>query len=229
MGKKLSIFIDESGDFGKYDPKSPFYILTLVFLENADVYQEEMNNLRIQLNYIGVNDHYVFHLGPLIRNENEYQRYSLEKRKILFNKIFTFTRKTKMPYYSIIIEKNKNINKNQLMQNIYEKMNTFLIYNFDTLLKCDEIILYYDKGQIEISSILKRAFLILSYKFSIEIKKNNDFIYFQVAAFICTMEYIYMKKFLTTSEKLFFKDVTYFNKNYYRFIKKNKIKEKIKV
>lgn len=31
MRKELSIFIDESGDFGKYDYQSPFYILTLVF------------------------------------------------------------------------------------------------------------------------------------------------------------------------------------------------------
>lgn len=35
MGKVLSIFIDESGDFGDYDYKSPFYILTLVLYDQS--------------------------------------------------------------------------------------------------------------------------------------------------------------------------------------------------
>lgn len=29
--KELSIFIDESGDFGEYDHRSPYYIITMVF------------------------------------------------------------------------------------------------------------------------------------------------------------------------------------------------------
>lgn len=28
--KELSIFVDESGDFGKYDYHAPFYIITMV-------------------------------------------------------------------------------------------------------------------------------------------------------------------------------------------------------
>lgn len=39
MTKELSIFIDESGDFGEYDHHSPFYIITMVFnalLTNID-------------------------------------------------------------------------------------------------------------------------------------------------------------------------------------------------
>lgn len=29
--KELSVFIDESGDFGAYEPHSPYYIITMVF------------------------------------------------------------------------------------------------------------------------------------------------------------------------------------------------------
>ena len=29
--KELSVFVDESGDFGEYDFRAPFYILSLVF------------------------------------------------------------------------------------------------------------------------------------------------------------------------------------------------------
>lgn len=33
MAKELSIFIDESGDFGEYEPHSPYYIIGLVVHE----------------------------------------------------------------------------------------------------------------------------------------------------------------------------------------------------
>ncbi|WP_353885359.1 DUF3800 domain-containing protein [uncultured Dubosiella sp.] len=29
--KELSIFVDESGDFGKYDPCSPYYLIALIY------------------------------------------------------------------------------------------------------------------------------------------------------------------------------------------------------
>lgn len=29
------VFIDESGDFGECDPKSPFYIITMLFHDNT--------------------------------------------------------------------------------------------------------------------------------------------------------------------------------------------------
>ena len=33
--KEISIFIDESGDFGKLNPRSPYYIVTMVFHDQA--------------------------------------------------------------------------------------------------------------------------------------------------------------------------------------------------
>ena len=34
--KELSIFIDESGDFGDYDYRSPYYIIARVFHEQSE-------------------------------------------------------------------------------------------------------------------------------------------------------------------------------------------------
>ena len=34
--KELSIFVDESGDFGEYDYRTPYYIISMV-LHNQDV------------------------------------------------------------------------------------------------------------------------------------------------------------------------------------------------
>lgn len=43
--KELSIFIDESGDFGEYDYHSPWYIVTMVFHEQDASIQEPMEYL----------------------------------------------------------------------------------------------------------------------------------------------------------------------------------------
>jgi hypothetical protein len=36
MSRKLSIFVDESGDFGSYQPYSPYYLVTMVFYNQDD-------------------------------------------------------------------------------------------------------------------------------------------------------------------------------------------------
>ena len=33
--KELSVFIDESGDFGEYDDQAPYYIITMVFHDQS--------------------------------------------------------------------------------------------------------------------------------------------------------------------------------------------------
>ena len=41
--KELSIFIDESGDFGDYDPKAPFYIIGMVFQDQKNDISEAIH------------------------------------------------------------------------------------------------------------------------------------------------------------------------------------------
>ncbi len=42
----LSIFVDESGDFGTYSPHSPYYIVTMLFHDqNYDVNPQRHGNL----------------------------------------------------------------------------------------------------------------------------------------------------------------------------------------
>lgn len=43
--KELSVFIDESGDFGEYDDQSPYYIITMVFHDQSIHIDEEINKL----------------------------------------------------------------------------------------------------------------------------------------------------------------------------------------
>lgn len=75
--KTLSIFIDESGDFGEYSIHSPYYIIALVIHEQ---YNDINNNIQI------LNDHiqelgykiHAIHTAPLIRKEGFYKNNSLK-------------------------------------------------------------------------------------------------------------------------------------------------------
>lgn len=69
--KELSIFIDESGDFGEYDHHSPFYIITMVFHDQNENIQPAILKLNHELSFLGLND-LCIHTGPIIRKEEIY-------------------------------------------------------------------------------------------------------------------------------------------------------------
>lgn len=64
-GRTLSIFIDESGDFGAYEEHSPYYIVSVVLHnQNIDI-SEDIDKLE---NYLSdIQERRVIHTGPLIR------------------------------------------------------------------------------------------------------------------------------------------------------------------
>ena len=64
--KELSIFIDESGDFGEYDFRSPYYIITMVFHNQDCDISECINILNRELAYLKL-DNVCIHTGPIIR------------------------------------------------------------------------------------------------------------------------------------------------------------------
>ena len=47
--KEISIFIDESGDFGKLNPRSPYYIVTMVFHDQANDINACLNSLVVKM------------------------------------------------------------------------------------------------------------------------------------------------------------------------------------
>ena len=49
--KELSIFIDESGDFGEFNKKSPFYIVTMVFHDQDNDLTTCLDSLEQELTY----------------------------------------------------------------------------------------------------------------------------------------------------------------------------------
>ena len=94
---ELSIFIDESGDFGEYDFHSPYYIITMVFHnQDADI-SKPMTKLEQDLSRRGFPNHCV-HTGPIIRRENEYEFLSIEERRRILNCMVTFIKHIDVRY-----------------------------------------------------------------------------------------------------------------------------------
>lgn len=81
MAKKiLSVFIDESGDFGPYEAHTPHYLVA-VALQNQDVnISDHIASFDTHLQNLGYAQHAV-HTGPLIRRESVYKDDLIEQLK----------------------------------------------------------------------------------------------------------------------------------------------------
>lgn len=102
--KELSIFIDESGDFGEYNHNSPYYIITMVFHDQKENVHSAIIKLNQELSYLNLND-LCIHTGPLIRKEEIYINMSLDERRRIFNKMVAFIRQIGIRYKKFYIEK----------------------------------------------------------------------------------------------------------------------------
>ena len=57
--KELSIFVDESGDFGEYDYHAPFYIISMVLHDQSVEIDNDLKALENELANIGWPKHCV--------------------------------------------------------------------------------------------------------------------------------------------------------------------------
>ena len=90
MASGIEIFIDESGDFGQFDARCPYYIVTMVFHETTCLLFSHISELEYRLSLIGLEAHCI-HSSPAVRGEHEYHGIDLAtRRKTLpvFSRIF---------------------------------------------------------------------------------------------------------------------------------------------
>ena len=194
---ELSIFIDESGDFGPYDYRSPYYIITMVFHDQSVDISTPITKLEADLSNRGFPNHCV-HTGPIIRRENEYEFETIETRRRILNSMVTFIKHCNVKYHSFHIEK-KHI-EDSVQASAYDKVK-----------------IYYDNGQIEISRILASVFTVLLPEVEIKKVTPSDYRLFQTADMFCSMELIRLKMdaaALSPSELEFFGNVRDMKKNY---------------
>lgn len=223
--KELSIFVDESGDFGEYDYRAPFYIISMVLYDQSRNIAKDVMCIDAELKNIGWTDHCV-HAGPVIRAEKEYRGYDVRDRQKILMRMMSFIRHVDISFKSIYIEKKHIEDSVDATGKLSKQLASFIRENYEFFCGFDVVKIYYDNGQVEVTRILSSVFNTLLE--NVEFKKvvPSEYRLFQVADLICTLKLTELKldkNILSKSEKNFFGDKRTFKKNYLKPLGKKEI------
>lgn len=122
---ELSIFIDESGDFGAYDYRSPYYIVSMVFHDQSIDITEDIDKLEKQLSMIGYPNHCI-HVGPIVRMEGKYKEIDYLERRRILNKMVAFTKQLDISYKNFYVEKKHIVDDVETSSKLSKQISTFI-------------------------------------------------------------------------------------------------------
>lgn len=222
MVRDLSVFIDESGDFGEYDFHSPYYIITMVFHDQTQGIQESIDILNQELAHLGLNN-LCIHTGPIIRKEEIYTRMDIKTRRCIFNKMIAFIRQIDIRYKCFSIEKKHIADVVEATGKLSKLISQFIREHYQDFLSFDAVKIYCDNGQIEVSKILSSVFNALLSNAEMRRVMPVDYKLFQVADLLCSIELVKLKmenNIFSKSEKTFFGNMRDLKKNYLKPIQK---------
>ena len=205
--KELSIFVDESGDFGEYEMHAPYYIITMLLHDQSIDISQNIHRLDEALKNLGYGNEQAIHTEPLIRREKPYQYFKPNERRAIFTKLYFFTIGCNIKYKSFIYKKNEFDNIFKLEAKMARDLSQFIKDNIVFFQSFDNIILYYDNGQHELNRILNTVFATQLTEYDVRKVIPNEYRLFQSADLICTLELLRNKienQDLTNSEKLIF-------------------------
>ena len=223
--KELSIFIDESGDFGEYNSHSPYYIIALVFHEQNNNISTQINELEHKLTELGFPNHSI-HTAPIIRKELSYNNLDLNVRRKLLSCTMAFIRNINIKWTTISIEKKQYKNSDDETSKLAKELSNFIKNNLPYILKFDNVKIYYDNGQTEIRTLINSIFNSNLPNITMKNILSNDYRLFQVADFICTFDLLskkYYTKRLNKSELIFFGNERNLYRNYLKTLTKYKL------
>lgn len=222
--KVLSIFCDESGDFGKYSHHSPAYVLALVMHEQDRNIADEIDRLGHSIDSHGYRQFIPIHTAPLIRREEKYRNLDGQSRRKIFDSLFAFARRCRISYKAIVIEKKLFGDGRALESRIARELGAFIRDNLTYFHSFDRVIVYYDRGQKEISRTIDLVFTSLLSHYEFRTVSPSDYILFQVADLICTIELIERNRInrgLSKSEASFFGGAGSFKKTYLKMLRRH--------
>ena len=191
--KELSIFIDESGDFGVATKFPSYYLTTFILHEqNKDISNQiEQLEKRIRSNNFAIE---YLHAMPIIRGESVFKKYSISDRRKMLYCMLNFTMSCPITHFTVSINRKIAADKVALSGKLSKEISAFIDKNYSYLIQFDQIIVYYDNGQTELSSILNAIFSahISNVVFRTAMPQNYKLL--QVADFICSIELLAKKK-----------------------------------
>lgn len=223
--KILSVFIDESGDFGAYDYHAPYYLVTMVLHDQSVDISGNIDALEEHMRILGY-EHHAIHTGPLIRRESVYADDMMEERLKLFNSLFHFARKLDFRYVCVKVRKSECSDVITMTAKISKAIADAIRSSAGFWEQFDRVIVYYDNGQVELTKILTSVFSTLYAHVDFRKVKPADYRLFQVADLVCTMELLAEKaeaNSFSKSERDFVYAPRDFKKNQLKHLRKKQL------
>jgi hypothetical protein len=221
----LSIFVDESGDFGAYNHITPYYIITMILHDQAMDISEQVQNLNFKVRSLGYDEKNAIHTAPLIRREQTYANESPNKRRALFASLFFFTMRCPIRYRTFVFEKRLFEDAFSLEGRMAKELSSFIRDNLTFFQKFNDVVLYYDNGQTELNRILNFALSTELSTYSYRKVLPINYKLFQAADLICTLKLLDLKcehGELSRSEQLMFHSKRELRKQFIKPLQKKK-------
>ena len=219
---ELSIFVDESGEWGKL---SEYYLITLVFHVQSTPITAHIEKYEQHLADSALPD-IAFHAGPLFNGHDDYEGMPFADRKRLFFAFFTLARN--LPFRYVTFAHRKSMfdgDRTRFEAQLKRDLADFFLSHLNEFQSYETIKVYYDNGQQIISNALKAS---IDYALSKEAvvyhdAQPKDYRLEQAADLMCTIELTALKFDAgeeTATDRKMFKDRRDFRKNYLKIIRR---------
>ena len=169
----------------------------------------------------------VFHAGPILRKETPFENDGPEDRKKLFQSIFVFASTLPVRWMTFRYEKKLFHDYGSLQRRMFRDLRGYLYEHGSFFSVFDEVIVYYDKGQHNLFSMLNLAFGDAPFPSSFHSDvKPDHYRLFQVADFVSTVRLLESKwdNNTITEFEAGFIDRWHFKNVYLRMLKRKEMK-----
>jgi len=185
--RELSIFVEESGDFGPYEQHSPFYVLSLVLHDQSYDISGHLDKIHDALRARGLPSDHAIHTGPLIRREKDYEFLPMPERRAIFRVLVDFVRTTDVQHHSWVFSKRELGDTDRLVAAMSREIGALIRNSHAYFTSWDRIVIYYDNGQKELTYLVNSAFN--AHLGNVEVRKvvPSEYSLFQAADLCCTL------------------------------------------
>ena len=186
LAKELSIFVDESGDRGG---KARYYLLTLVFHDQADSIAEAVTGYEAKLARADL-PNIPFHSEPLMSGHKDYEFLNIEQRKVMLAYFSSFVRKLPISYITFVYRRSQFEDPARLMERMGRDISSAMVEHLGFFQSFDDVKVYYDNGQDIVKQALDRSVGKVPSKGVVRRRKTSmtDYRLEQVADYLCTIE-----------------------------------------
>lgn len=190
--KELSIFVDESGDFGRYSHISPYYIIGIVLHDQGCSINKQVQLLDRHISETNLSRGFV-HVGPLIRREAEYKQLTIMERRHILRSLLSFSRNVAYTYKAFLVNKKETKTEVELTSKLTKQLSEFINENLNFFNQYDKIKIYYDNGQSGVIKIIVAVFTALFSSVEFKDARQEEYRLLQVADLVCTAALIEQK------------------------------------